>query len=75
MDEQLQAEQYARTGNLMDLCHNEAWLRNAAQIEDECDGNVEAGAAMRGYVAWLKTLKSNQRQTLPPRNNYIRQED
>ena len=35
MDNKLLAEQYAKTGNLMDLCSTEAWMQESAQIEDE----------------------------------------
>lgn len=67
MDEQTQAEQYARTGNLMDLCNNEAWVREVARIEDECGGNVGAGISMRGYEAWLQKSSSEERRQMQQR--------
>lgn len=51
MDDQTLAEQFAKTGNFMDLCRNEAWVRESARIEAECDGRIEAGLAMRAYAA------------------------
>jgi hypothetical protein len=51
VDDQTLAEQLAATGDIMDLCCNEAWVREAAQIEAECDGRIEAGIAMKDYAA------------------------
>lgn len=34
----------------MDLCLDEAWVKEAARIEDECNGQVEAGSAMKQYA-------------------------
>lgn len=53
MDERRLAEQFAQTGNLMDLCASEDWLKEAAQVEADCGGRVEAGLALREYVARL----------------------
>ena len=64
MDEQTQAEQYARTGNLMDLCNDEAWVREAARIEEECSGDIGAGVSMRGYEAWLQDLSLEQQKQI-----------
>ena len=51
MDDRILAEQLAKTGNLMDLCRDEDWVREAARIEDECNGQVEAGLATKAYAA------------------------
>ncbi len=50
MDERRLAEQFAQTGNLMDLCANEDWLKEAAQVEANCGGSAEAGLALREYA-------------------------
>ena len=51
LDDLKLAEQWAKTGSFMDLCLDEEWVREAARIEDECDGRIEAGPAMRAYAA------------------------
>lgn len=51
MDDQILAEQSALTGDIMDLCRHEAWVRDGAQIEAECDGRIEAGLALKDYAA------------------------
>jgi hypothetical protein len=53
MDERRLAEQFAQTGNLMDLCASEDWLKESAQVEADCGGRVEAGLALREYAARL----------------------
>ncbi|MGB3612605.1 MAG: hypothetical protein WBA10_02340 [Elainellaceae cyanobacterium] len=53
MDERRLAEQFAQTGNLMDLCANEDWLKESAQVEADCGGNVDAGLALRDYATRL----------------------
>jgi hypothetical protein len=35
---------------MMDLCRDEAWVRESARIEAECDGRIEAGLAMKAYA-------------------------
>jgi hypothetical protein len=62
MDECRLAEQFAQTGNLMDLCANEDWVRESAQVEADCGGNVEAGLAMRAYAARLGSPTVEQLQ-------------
>jgi hypothetical protein len=64
MDDRTLAEQHARTGNLMDLCQNETWLRESAQIEDEAGGNVEAGLSMKAYAEAIATLTPEQSQAM-----------
>ena len=50
MDDQTLAKQFAQTGDIMDLCRDEAWVRESARIEAECDGRIEAGLAMKAYA-------------------------
>jgi hypothetical protein len=50
LDEQVLADQLAKTDNLMDLCLDEAWVRESARIESECDGRIEAGLVMKAYA-------------------------
>jgi hypothetical protein len=64
MDNKLLAEQYAKTGNLMDLCSTEAWLQESAQIEDEGEGQIEAGLAMKDYQNQVKALTDEQSRQL-----------
>jgi hypothetical protein len=64
MDDQLLAEQYAKTGNLMDLCSDPAWLEESARIEDETGGQVEAGLMMRAYQQQVNALTSEQAKHL-----------
>lgn len=51
LDERKLAEQWEKTGSFMDLCRDETWLDEAARIEGECDGRVEAGLVTRAYAA------------------------
>jgi hypothetical protein len=62
MDDPTLATQYAQTRDLMDLCNNEAWLRESAQIED--GEQVEAGLPMKGYSETVTSLTSEQHQQL-----------
>lgn len=62
MDDPTLAAQYAQSGDLMDLCNNEAWLRESAQVED--GGQVEAGLPMKGYSQTIAALTSEQKQQL-----------
>lgn len=65
MDDSRLAAQYAQSGDLMDLCNNEAWLRESAHIEDE--GQVEAGLAMKDYSQTVSALTNEQIQQLRQR--------
>ena len=67
MDDQTLIAQYAQTGNLMDLCQTEAWLRESAQIEDEVDGQVEAGLGLKDYHQAATALT-------PEQSRHIRQQ-
>ncbi|MBE9064382.1 hypothetical protein [cf. Phormidesmis sp. LEGE 11477] len=60
MDEQRLADQLQKTGNLMDLTFDQAWLAEAA----EDDGWIEAGVMMRPYVNYLKSLTPEQNRSL-----------
>jgi len=62
MDDPTLTAQYAQSGNLMDLCNNETWLRKAAQIED--GGPVEVGLPMKQYSQSVTALTSQQNQQL-----------
>jgi hypothetical protein len=64
MDERRLAEQFAQTGNLMDLCANEDWLKEWAQVEADCGGRVEAGLALRDYATRLSAPTIEQLQTV-----------
>lgn len=64
MDDNTLATQYSQTGDLMDLCNNDAWLRESAQIEDEVGGQVEAGLAMKEYSRAINALTAEQSQQL-----------
>jgi hypothetical protein len=64
MDDQLLAEQYAKTGNLMDLCNDPAWLEESARIEDETGGQIEAGLVMKDYQQRVNALTSEQAKHL-----------
>ena len=69
MDERKLAEQWEKTGSLMDLCRDEAWMEEAARIEDECDGRVEAGLVMKAYAAAkydpaLSDVRQNMRRRM-----------
>lgn len=62
MDDPTLAAQYVQTRELMDLCNNETWLRESAQIED--GEQVEAGLPMKGYSETVTSLTSEQHQQL-----------
>lgn len=62
-DRQL-AEQFAKTGDLMDLCFDETWLRASAAAEEASGGYVEAGLMMRDYLARSKTVSPEQVQQM-----------
>ncbi|MDB9528724.1 hypothetical protein PN498_22215 [Oscillatoria sp. CS-180] len=58
------AEQLAKTGDLMDLCFDETWLRESAAAEEASGGYVEAGLMMREYVARSRTVSHEQIQQM-----------
>jgi hypothetical protein len=60
MNDRILAAQYVQTGNLMDLCQSEAWLQEIAQVEDEVEGNIEAGLRMRDYAQAVANLTPEQ---------------
>ena len=51
------AEQLAKTGDLMDRCFDETWLRESAAAEEASGGYVEAGLMRREYVARYDPLQ------------------
>lgn len=55
MNDEILAEQLKKTGNLMDLFNDKAFVREAAAIETECNGAVEAGLGLRSYVAQIES--------------------
>jgi hypothetical protein len=61
MDDKIIAEQYAKTGNVMDLCSTEAWLQ---EIENEGDSQIEAGLSMRGYLNQVNALTTEQSKNI-----------
>lgn len=60
MNDELLAQQLAKTGNLLDLLNDEAWLDETEAIEAECGGQVEAGADLKSYVDLLATVGPEQ---------------
>lgn len=62
MDDSTLTAQYAQSGDLMDLCNSEVWLRESAQAEDE--GEVEVGLVMKEYSQQVSTLTIDQTQQL-----------
>ncbi len=46
MNDKILTEQLKQTGNLMDLFNDEAFVREAAAIETDCGGAVEAGLGL-----------------------------
>lgn len=55
MNDKILAEQLKKTGNLMDLLNDAAFVQESAAIEAACDGAVEAGAGLKSYVAQIET--------------------
>lgn len=64
MDDQTLANQYAKTRNLMDLCHTDAWLHESAQLEAAVGGQVEAGLAMQAYHRSVNRMGPEQAQQM-----------
>jgi hypothetical protein len=56
MNDEILAQQLAKTGNLLDLLNDDAWVRETEAIEAECGGQVEAGLGLRSYVEQLATV-------------------
>jgi ABC-type multidrug transport system fused ATPase/permease subunit len=54
MNDAILAEQWKKTGNLMDLLNDEAWVREADAEGAEDEGMVEAGPALRTYVELIE---------------------
>ena len=68
MKDEILTQQLKKTGNLMDLLNDEAFVREAAAIETECGGAVEAGLGLRSYVAQIEAASpealKRQRQSV-----------
>ncbi|MEL6779673.1 MAG: hypothetical protein AAFO06_20730 [Cyanobacteria bacterium J06597_16] len=62
MDDSILAKQYALTGDIMDICNDPEWQKESARIEDDCNGYIEAGLPMRGYVEQLQSLTPEQNE-------------
>jgi hypothetical protein len=56
MNDEILAQQLEKTGNLLDLLNDDAWVRETEAIEAECGGQVEAGLGLRSYVEQLATV-------------------
>ena len=54
MNDATLAEQLRKTGNLMDLLNDEAWVREADAEHASEEGPVEAGLGLQPYVELLK---------------------
>ncbi|WP_052049689.1 hypothetical protein [Leptolyngbya sp. KIOST-1] len=54
MNDAILAEQLRKTGNLMDLLNDEAWVREADAAHTNEEGTVEAGLGLLPYVEFLK---------------------
>jgi hypothetical protein len=54
MNDAILAEQWKKTGNLMDLLNDEAWVQEADAEGAEDVGMVEAGLALKPYVELIE---------------------
>ena len=54
MNDAILAEQLRKTGNLMDLLNDEAWVREVDAKDARDEGMVEAGLALKPYVELIK---------------------
>ena len=54
MNDAILAEQLRKTGNLLDLLNDEAWIREADADRASEEGTVEAGLGLQPYVELLK---------------------
>ena len=54
MNDTILSEQLRKTGNLMDLLNDEAWVREADADHASEEGTVEAGLGLQPYVELLK---------------------
>ena len=54
MNDEILAQQLAKTGNLLDLLNDDVWVRETEAIEAECGGQVEAGLGLQPYVELLQ---------------------
>ena len=56
MNDAILAEQLKKTGNLMDLLNDGAWVREADADHASEEGTVEAGLGLQPYVEFLKEV-------------------
>ena len=54
MNDAILAEQLRKTGNLMDLLNDEAWVQDADADHASEEGTVEAGLGLQPYMNFLK---------------------
>jgi len=54
MNDAILAEQLKKTGNLMDLLNDEAWVRDADADHASEEGAVEAALGLQPYLELLK---------------------
>ena len=54
MNDAILAEQLRKTGNLMDVLNDEAWVRESDADHASEEGTVEAGLGLQPYVELLK---------------------
>ncbi|MBE9136419.1 hypothetical protein IQ254_04255 [Nodosilinea sp. LEGE 07088] len=64
MNDAILAEQLRKTGNLMDLLNDEAWVREADADHASEEGTVEAGLGLQPYVELLKNASPEALQRL-----------
>ena len=62
MNDVILAEQLRKTGNLMDLLNDEAWVREADADRASEEGTVEAGLGLQPYVELLKEASTEALQ-------------
>ena len=57
MNDAILAEQLRKTGNLMDLLNDKAWIREADADHASEEGTVEAGLGLQPYAAQCGSLR------------------
>jgi len=62
MNDAILAEQLRKTGNLMDLLNDEAWVREADADHASEEGPVEAGLGLLPYVEFFKEASPEAQQ-------------
>ena len=54
MNDEVLIQQLKKTGNLMDLYKDGAFVRSSSAIEADCGGAVEAGLGLKSYMAQIE---------------------